>query len=970
MDPAFSQNDVLLEQLTQLFVEIKEFCTETPIKWPTVYLMRQIVKKFGTEYLKELLMSDALSWIDQTEDGGQSVDMFVIYGDEYIVIRDLLTRVTLGDKIDQLERAYAEFQNSSLRNQLFLLAIYREIIERKCLQDDERSISSEIVDSVELFIQQHDITMHIPQLEAVFRNETGHYLTLTRDTPSRELPVIELVVHFITVVSTMTSPVGLNSPLFNLVNSPDKMKGMLLPTMPQDDLPDVFKYFVGKRVASENTKFYKCPNGHVYAIGDCGRPYVLSKCPECKADIGGQRHKLTTDNVILPDQNNAIDRTKPGHVIGAAKMFQSAEPQRRLNPVQMAILRNLLHLAMFSGLHDNRQAVCDLIDPAITVEDCDRFLWEHINADLAIIGRALDKNKDDVLVIMHSILRTIFIDSINADADANVTEEVDIQSNEGRTSWEALYVNRYISPVLNDMNQKLDTVNKLMEYDCKRIGNNPIHQLLFEVDSPIDQVQLEHIENIPSMWHYRNHISVENARFHFYQLDTKVEHPVLRLFFQKETELRMLRLLPEIVQLCQVVQKRFSRRIDRVEAADLTIGSSEFLQALAHDSSVQKELSRYVDSFQFAWNSTKDQIIGTNEQLSELLELTVDPDTAVSVLMPSSKGLGQCSLALISYLCQVQNQFMEEYSYVTKQKLESKVNVQDADQSHLIAFDNQKDLLQVLLANCNYSLEAGRGTVVEYDFDTVERQIEDRFVRGRPRLDSSQLDCLIFRQSLNTVNAIKQLSLKIDQEPLPMNVTHELEEEYDSRLTDISDMLLNIEIAVGYLNSVNEHADSLLQDFMTNTLKIDRKIVRRGRIHVKHTKSLWLLLAHLQAKSLASLRQDPFDSVDRKYCQPLTDGLQEACRRSLLSVNLDVFMSALHECIVLQLSSSSSSEAEHQDDSPQYGLSDIFAEYLESTSLSYGPDVIDGVRLPDEVKVAHCTALWQLACNMNRENVE
>jgi hypothetical protein len=69
------------------------------------------------------------------------------------------------------------------------------------------------------------------------------------------------------------------------------------------------------------------------------------------------------------------------------------------------------------------------------------------------------------------------------------------------------------------------------------------------------------------------------------------------------------------------------------------------------------------------------------------------------------------------------------------------VNVLDVEMPLLIAVDSQHDLLQVLLANCSYSVEAGRGAVIEYDFDGIERQIEDRFIRGKPRLDSNQVSC-------------------------------------------------------------------------------------------------------------------------------------------------------------------------------------------------------------------------------------
>ncbi|KAB5577473.1 hypothetical protein GE09DRAFT_988414 [Coniochaeta sp. 2T2.1] len=36
--------------------------------------------------------------------------------------------------------------------------------------------------------------------------------------------------------------------------------------------------------------WYKCPNGHTFAIGECGMPMELARCPECGSGIGGQGH--------------------------------------------------------------------------------------------------------------------------------------------------------------------------------------------------------------------------------------------------------------------------------------------------------------------------------------------------------------------------------------------------------------------------------------------------------------------------------------------------------------------------------------------------------------------------------------------------------------------------------------------------------------------------------------------------------
>ena len=52
--------------------------------------------------------------------------------------------------------------------------------------------------------------------------------------------------------------------------------------------------------------------------------------------------------------------------------------------------------------------------------------------------------------------------------------------------------------------------------------------------------------------------------------------------------------------------------------------------------------------------------------------------------------------------------------------------------SHLIAYDPERDLLPLILAHCNYDLEVGQETLVHYDWTALERQLIDRFLRGRP----------------------------------------------------------------------------------------------------------------------------------------------------------------------------------------------------------------------------------------------
>lgn len=45
-------------------------------------------------------------------------------------------------------------------------------------------------------------------------------------------------------------------------------------------------------IGSHSGHWYKCRNGHTFAIGECGMPMQRARCPECQAPIGGQNHML------------------------------------------------------------------------------------------------------------------------------------------------------------------------------------------------------------------------------------------------------------------------------------------------------------------------------------------------------------------------------------------------------------------------------------------------------------------------------------------------------------------------------------------------------------------------------------------------------------------------------------------------------------------------------------------------------
>ena len=55
----------------------------------------------------------------------------------------------------------------------------------------------------------------------------------------------------------------------------------------------------------------------------------------------------------------------------------------------------------------------------------------------------------------------------------------------------------------------------------------------------------------------------------------------------------------------------------------------------------------------------------------------------------------------------------------------------DVTPAHLVTYDPDRDLLPLVMANCTYSLEMGRGTKIDYDFHGLEMQLYERLIRGK-----------------------------------------------------------------------------------------------------------------------------------------------------------------------------------------------------------------------------------------------
>ncbi|XP_057379336.1 NFX1-type zinc finger-containing protein 1-like [Daphnia carinata] len=70
-------------------------------------------------------------------------------------------------------------------------------------------------------------------------------------------------------------------------------------------ISDVERQQIVKAMGLAQGHWYKCPNGHIYVITECGGAMQQAKCNECGASIGGGSHRLLSDNRLAGEMDGA-----------------------------------------------------------------------------------------------------------------------------------------------------------------------------------------------------------------------------------------------------------------------------------------------------------------------------------------------------------------------------------------------------------------------------------------------------------------------------------------------------------------------------------------------------------------------------------------------------------------------------------------------------------------------------------------
>uniref|UniRef100_A0A8C7KKT6 RING-type E3 ubiquitin transferase n=1 Tax=Oncorhynchus kisutch TaxID=8019 RepID=A0A8C7KKT6_ONCKI len=875
------------DAVEEFLCAVRSLCKESKNDWYRVYLIRNISSQQGVEYVQRMLRdTETHRWLfpeevqQQNEDVGQ-MDQYLVYGDDYQVIREAVAKAVLEDSVQEIEDTCQRCTAPARRRTLYiLLALFREVTSLYRAANTGLHPTPKQCKALEDFIEGSRY-LHRREVRD-FAKELVHNrmggLSVLADRSSVEHTLIELAVHMSAVLFTGTE--GLLTPLQQLGLSPNNMLSAFLPTMPEDMLA-VAQSSVLTRISTA------CPNGHPCVVDKCGQPTHKAKCLECEAEIGGENHVPLTGF-----QKMEGDLTRTGHILG--------DPQRRDNPdtldtknmslTPFILVRLLTHLAMLRGASEQPQSIQQIIQPP--VQDACQFLICHLLKDMDQLTKALGKGNDDTVTTVHLIVRSILEPSPNNQLPAG--NDPQLSTKEARNTWETTVATDIITPQLKNLDHQLREVNATIR-DDSRVSSNFVMRVTFGDECPLSSLSQGSQVHCSGVWSCRERVSLLSLTHIVEQNDGKDKLPLLWRFLQKEAEFRLVKFLPHILALQKSLVKKFQNSSDLMD-----VSIREFIQR-------QPGNCIQVQIFLNTWNLLRVSVATNEIKIPEdFWKDDLDLDSDLQYLLPRRQGPGLCSTALLSYLVALHNELLHSVDRHTGEDTSYKVSLSELTELHVIRYELEKDLLPLVLSNCQYSLERGKETLSEYDLPKIQQQVLTRFLQGKPLITLTGIPTLVTRHERDYDIIFKMVKGNVSQEHLPSLTLTALSRDLQS-YSEVCEALKAVELALGFLSMTGGVSqmplDCYLEDMLKMGEQMDPHILKAlGRCSLKHCVALWQLLSSLKSENmLKSLKRDPFSGVSTEYQQPLEEEQKRLLQGFISKGHVDTWLLEMHEFLLLNL---------------------------------------------------------------------
>ncbi|KAM4663584.1 E3 ubiquitin-protein ligase RNF213-like [Discoglossus pictus] len=529
-----------------------------------------------------------------------------------------------------------------------------------------------------------------------------------------------------------------------------------------------------------------------------------------------------------------------------------------------------------------------------------------------------------------------------------------------RNTWEKMMESTFMSPMLKSLDKDLLEVKNHISKDI-RISSDVIINIVY--GDPLNSVDhmtqpQNSVVNCSKMWACRKRISVEYLQHVAQQKDGKDTVPILFKFLNKEAELRLVKFLPDILHLQKDLVKQFQNNRDM---CNQTI--KDFIASMPSDFA-KNTFEKQLKAFMFTWNHLRMslQLHGEIRLPEDLCNTNITMDSDFAMLLPRRQGLGLCATALVSYLINLQNSFVQVLEKYTEVEQKYSIKASEVMDFHVISYELEKDVMPIILSNCQYSVEKGGETLEEFDLEKIERQICSRLLQGKPRITMCGLPTFVHSHDRNFENIFMNVKNRLYQESLPSSAINIMRWSLNS-LSDVCEALHIVEVMLGFLAMTGGDEELSLTTYCDRVLQMREEtnaqiLEALKQCQVKHTIALWQLLTALKSEHLLHLKRDPFAEVDEAYKQKLNKESKQLLILFLEKNGRNLFLLELHELIMLKLKKTRSVD----EFRPAWGLSETMVPILDGKDIQFPGLESD---FPEQIALAHSIEAWKITAEKN-----
>ncbi|XP_049326791.1 uncharacterized protein LOC125787055 [Astyanax mexicanus] len=329
-----------------------------------------------------------------------------------------------------------------------------------------------------------------------------------------------------------------------------------------------------------------------------------------------------------------------------------------------------------------------------------------------------------------------------------------------------------------------------------------------------------------------------------------------------------------------------------------------------------------------------------------------EEDLMILDFLPMRKSVAR---VVTEYLVRMQNDIINHVN----PREDRSISAYDVKPSHVITCVPEQDFLNIAISNIDHVLNNDGKEHTNYNFQTVERQLVDRFFMEKPLIDLMTIP--LFEYRTGTTLRVFFSTVKDKLEPLSTNDWNCIMNDFRF-LNEISAALSTLKIAIGFMKLSFPNPNQYLTNYLKRDLKLDdrvhtlsRPVLRSSR--VKHIQSLWEVLSLRQSSLLIEMNQNPFFMIDdQEFHVHFSEEEKKKYMKILAGFsNINVLITELHYVIM---------NIRFKDISPDWGIMETFEAFDDKNEIDVkAVECLEPLR---DLEMRYGIALWKLAVQMKK----